>query len=247
MSTLPSPRALLSSLLPPLPPPNPSTSQIPPSRPLHPAQKPLFLTLHCLFPNDLIPALDLLDRNLVTRLTLQDPPASSPPPIRPPFPSQNQNQEEQNKISPLSIYSIRSSRTRFASKHARFSSTTNTSSEGIHYEVRLKAWNCTCAAFVFATFAGEWERGSFGGVEGGAGIDADGSGDIGGGDGGEGHGGREGERRQIGGVTFGEDVPVCKHLLACLLAERVEGLGAFVEERCVGREEMAGWAAGWGG
>jgi len=40
-----------------------------------------------------------------------------------------------------------------------------------------------------------------------------------------------------------EDVPLCKHLLACVLVERWRG----VEERVVGREEMAGWAAGWGG
>ena len=60
--------------------------------------------------------------------------------------------------------------------------------------------------------------------------------------------GEEGrDRWKIGGVTLGEDVPVCKHLLACVLAERVEGLGDFVEERIVVREELAGWAAGWGG
>jgi len=39
-------------------------------------------------------------------------------------------------------------------------------------------------------------------------------------------------------------VPVCKHLLACLLAERWEAaLGGYVIERRVGREEMAGIAA----
>lgn len=61
------------------------------------------------------------------------------------------------------------------------------------------------------------------------------------------NGGDGRDRWKIGGVTVGEDVPVCKHLLACVLAERVEGLGAFVEERIVVREELAGWAAGWGG
>ena len=50
-------------------------------------------------------------------------------------------------------------------------------------------------------------------------------------------------------TTRGErgEVPLCKHLLACLLAERWEVMGGFFEERKVGREEMAGWAAGWGG
>ena len=45
----------------------------------------------------------------------------------------------------------------------------------------------------------------------------------------------------------GEEVPLCKHLLASLLAERWEVAGEMVEERVVGREEMSGWAAGWGG
>ena len=45
----------------------------------------------------------------------------------------------------------------------------------------------------------------------------------------------------------GGEVPLCKHLLASLLAERWDVIGGLVEEREVGREEMAGWAAGWGG
>ena len=48
-------------------------------------------------------------------------------------------------------------------------------------------------------------------------------------------------------VEKGEEVPLCKHLLACVLAERWEMVRGMVGEREVGREEMAGWAAGWGG
>jgi len=40
---------------------------------------------------------------------------------------------------------------------------------------------------------------------------------------------------------------MCKHLLACVLVERVAAFGGFVEERRVSVEEVAGWAAGWGG
>ena len=52
----------------------------------------------------------------------------------------------------------------------------------------------------------------------------------------------------FGGLSLGDDMPpVCKHLLACVLAERCKGLfGGFVEERDVSVEEAAGWAAGWG-
>lgn len=52
----------------------------------------------------------------------------------------------------------------------------------------------------------------------------------------------------FGGVSLGNGMPpVCKHLLACVLVKRCKGLfGACVEERDVGIEEAAGWAAGWG-
>lgn len=63
------------------------------------------------------------------------------------------------------------------------------------------------------------------------------------------------KEKSFGGLSFnglrdgdGEPdgaVPCCKHLLACLLAERWEGvLGGFVKEKRVGREEMAGLGAG---
>lgn len=42
-------------------------------------------------------------------------------------------------------------------------------------------------------------------------------------------------------------VPLCKHLLACVLAERWVVAGSMVGEREVGREEMGGWGGGWGG
>lgn len=56
----------------------------------------------------------------------------------------------------------------------------------------------------------------------------------------------------VSGLGYGglmltqEAVPMCKHLLACFLSEQCEALSGFVEERIVGRDEAAGWAAGWG-
>jgi len=91
----------------------------------------------------------------------------------------------------------------------------------------LEAWNCSCAAFAFSAFPsfGTWKTGD---VAGDVAEDRD----------------REeweygGESREGGG-----GVPVCKHLLACLLAERWGSvLGAFIGERVVEREEMAGLSA----
>ena len=51
---------------------------------------------------------------------------------------------------------------------------------------------------------------------------------------------------RFGGLTRGDGVPACKHLLACVIAEHCGGFEALVEEREVGVGEVAGWAAGWG-
>lgn len=91
------------------------------------------------------------------------------------------------------------------------------------YEVRVRGWSCSCAAYAFAAFGHRY------GPDEGCG----------------------GEGMVLGwgwgGSMLGGDVPLCKHLLACVLAERWDGAGGLVEGREVGREEMAGWAAGWGG
>lgn len=106
---------------------------------------------------------------------------------------------------------------------------------GISYEVRTKAWNCTCPAFTFAAF--EYEGGGWGWESGGRS------------DGGVDHGKDEknADEGRLGGLMLAEQMPVCKHLLACVLVERCVSLEEYVETRLVGREEMAGLAAGWGG
>lgn len=48
-------------------------------------------------------------------------------------------------------------------------------------------------------------------------------------------------------MSLAEEVPMCKHLLACIMVERWEGFGENVEEREISIEELAGWGAGWGG
>lgn len=118
------------------------------------------------------------------------------------------------------------------------------------YEVRLRAWNCSCAAFAFAAFG----AGGQGGVVGrGEGEGDDDAAEVGA-DGEEvGDGGGEGEEWVFGGLAArwgtggGELGPVCKHLLACVVGERCGLLGGFVVERGVGMGEGAGLGAGWGG
>ena len=117
-----------------------------------------------------------------------------------------------------------------------------------YYEVRLRAWNCTCPAFTFSllnniqpcnpslptdpvresidltpphttTTTGQKAEWNFGGLS----LD-----------------GEDGVETPM---------PLCKHLLACALVENGSRnlFKGFVEERSVSVEEGAGWAAGWGG
>lgn len=108
---------------------------------------------------------------------------------------------------------------------------------GKRYLVRLGAWHCTCAAFAFAAAAASAAAG---------GWDEEGQGGVGG----EAVRGDAREEWSFGGMSLdglgqnGEEVPLCKHLLACLLAERWDAaLRDYVVEWRVGREEMAGIVA----
>jgi hypothetical protein len=129
------------------------------------------------------------------------------------------------------VYSVRSSQ-----QPSRFKD--HTTSRGQIYTVRLKAWNCSCAAFAFSCFPSssssyppfpnpttpythtqtderDEEEGKEGEWE---------------------FGGLSGDGKE------GGSVPVCKHLLACVLGERWSAvLGGYVAERSVGRGEMGGF------
>jgi hypothetical protein len=264
------------------------------------------LALHVLFPNELLPALDLLDRRLVTRFRIRrgqdyrlNEAASSGRIVRTvastaPLLSHGPNEEDvvaqsdddysggavkasaydaalthsidqmgpdaymadaahaegeterensiakegrNNAATPNAntadaIYYVRSAQQRSSRYSASFDTITS-------YEVRLEAWNCSCPAFAFSSFpaihpeppvpvynSAEPDPTSYA-------LKTETAGQY---------------RWAFGGISIGEGMaPVCKHLLACVVAERCAGLfGDFVEERDVSVEEAAGWAAGWG-
>lgn len=196
----------------------PPPAQPPSTSPLHaipPSQRPLLLTLHVLFPNLLLPALDLLDRGLVTRLVRKysgaqdEQPGGDGEPV-----SGDLNASSKPKDD---IFIVRS----LASTLSRRTRDFNLSSK--RYVVHLNAWNCSCASFTFDAFPShptpateqmecpsrdEW---SFGGL----------------------------------GLNQSGDVPpCCKHLLACLLIDKWPViLCQYVEDREISREEMAGIVA----
>ncbi|KAL2195905.1 hypothetical protein P885DRAFT_39485 [Corynascus similis CBS 632.67] len=123
--------------------------------------------------------------------------------------------------------------------------------EGKGYIVRLDAWHCSCAAFAFAAVQGDSSVSQ--GWQGAAGEIGLGNDDwhlSPAADESHAEGGTE-EEWSFGGMSLdgrgagtNEEVPVCKHLLACVLAERWHtALGRYVVERTVQREEMAGIVA----
>lgn len=222
------------------------------------------LTLQLLYPNELLPALDLLDRDLVTKLRLQQPRE----PTTDDQSAQGAATADQTKPPDLTpIYYVRSAQSTNSSTHASKSRFRDPIASTTHYEVRTSSWSCSCPAFAFSAFPphhpkpSSLQSSSHIGVQyprvlqlpqfrpeaqaqsqsekiaDQENVDPEAT--------------RAAEERNeewcAGGLANGDGVPICKHLLACVLAERTGLLGGIVKEREVSLEEMVGWAAGWGG
>ncbi|KAI7092080.1 hypothetical protein KC356_g124 [Hortaea werneckii] len=172
MTNIPTPRQLTTKLVDSLP----RSADPGIGNPLHnaPESKDYLLSLHVLFPNELLPALDLLDRGLVTRMYVQSEEHASRP-------NATQSQNEATARTPVQsgpqcleatdghghakddhtgshnpcrgsgTYQVRSaqqSSSRGGSSRYRNAAYEHTS----YYEVRLNAWSCSCPAFVFSAF-----------------------------------------------------------------------------------------------
>lgn len=193
---------------------------------LEPAKSAL-LTLHALFPSVFLPALDMLDRNLVTRLVLNSENHT--------FGDQGMGKSFHTRpmdetLSERSVYYVRSNAPPHPTQ-GRFSD--RLADEDLYYEVRVGVWNCTCASFTFAalnaakpthspsstsqqrTTRGKWD-----------GVDPIPAGLRG---------------RYVNERT--QDIPICKHLLACSLANGWSAAEGMIEVKHVSKDEMAGWAA----
>jgi len=194
--------------------------------------KPLMLTLHCLFPNDLLPALDILDRGLVQRLVRVDQvdtmtASDQDQTISTDTPSKLHIAQMIPREDMFLVTSVSN-----APPHSASSAATQEPEKG--YEVRLHAWNCTCPTFAISAFRNLASR-----------LDHSHVAML-----------RDQDDTVVypfGGTltcaTDRESPPVCKHILACILFARCPGLfGADGNaKRVVSTEELAGWCAGWGG
>lgn len=261
MSTLPTSRDFVTQLLNSLPSRSRTNAESNPLNDAPESVKKQLLSLQVLFPNEFLPALDLLDRRLITRFRIgseeQDSTntanAATSPTVAPDVqmdandePLNNATDPTSHEQSPPDIQSqpqtldtgdslhyVRSAQQRSSRFSTSYDSTTS-------YEVRLRVWNCTCPAFAFAAFPSvhpEPPVPTYTPAQ-DMGFREE---DV------------EAEEKKtlewiFGGVTLGEGMPpLCKHLLACVLAERCKGVfGECVEERRVSVETAAGWAAGWG-
>lgn len=204
-----------------------------------PQRRNLILTLHVIFPDLLLPALDLLDRNLVQRLVLGG---------RAPENKRGARTEEgssslqtpdlgSGRSSEIGgdgiIYTVRSLATTLPRRGLAGTVTART------HLVHLQAWNCSCASFAVNSYpvVGEQETSEAkaeGGSDDGHGILL--------------NGWKFGGLSATGGL-FGiqgiESLPCCKHVLACLLADNWgDLLSPRVEDTVCTKEELAGIIAG---
>ena len=245
MQNLPSHRHLLTTLIQSLPTAVPSAARAPSADSEYPddgkllrggESRRILLTLHVLFPNLLLPALDLLDRGLVTRARLRatshpdvsDASAAAASTIKQEEAFSGREEAPSKQGGPSAeVFVVRS----LASTTTRRTRDSVSASSPKSYLVRLRAWNCSCAGFAFDSFS---PRHIAPVTRRGASLPAERTLDPG-----------FGGLSLDGGAAGTEEVPCCKHLLACLLfSEWGSVLDKYVEERNVTKDELAGIVAG---
>lgn len=205
--------------------------------------KPLMLTLHCLFPNELLPALDILDRGLVRCLVQASHTDTTTTSVS--DHAQNVTTEDQRArqckkpgggLGPpiQDIFLVTSAS---AALDSDAPSATTTYGQEKSYEVRLHAWNCTCSTFTLSAFRDLASRLDFAAEQPSCDEMVQDQGCL----------------YPFGGTlncpTDRMSPPICKHVLACILFARCPKLfrGGSDGTRVVSLEELAGWCAGWGG
>jgi hypothetical protein len=242
MSTpLPHPHAFITSLISQLAAINSSSPDLIPSlsslrRQDLKSAKSIFTTLHFLFPHELLPALDLLDRKLVTQFRLMPPHVTNQRTVgsQLPQPAEPTTGAEQTTWE---IFYVRSASATTSSSKSKSRYRRVFNPAGTYYEVRLDAWNCTCPAFAYSALGRALDLYR----------DQTRSEDEDDQTGSEMEGG--GKEWRFGGTLTreGAGAPICKHILAATLGKGLPGLfGNGVEKKEVGAAEAAGWGGGWG-
>ena len=240
-SPLPHPHAFITSMISQLV-TIPSTSQD--SSPItlsslngrdHKSVKSIFTTLHFLFPHELLPALDLLDRKLVTQFVVTAPQASSSPTAK--SASSSKKSTAANSTSWEIFYVLSASATPSTSSKSTSKYRRVYNQSGTYYEVNLETWNCTCPAFAYSAFGRTLDLSD-------EQTSRPGEDDVT-----EAEIGDDYRGWQFGGTLTkeGSDAPICKHILAAVLGKALPDVfGGGVERKEVTPVEAAGWGGGWG-
>lgn len=116
----------------------------------------LILTLHVLFPNLVLPALDLLDRQLVEKIQVASGENSSANLDQPPRRADSRARVEQphRRVAPRpSVYCVRSLPLTASSRAATCGPRDRREGSRSH-TVHLGVWNCSCAAFALDKYSG---------------------------------------------------------------------------------------------
>lgn len=175
----------------------------------------VMLTLHVLFPNLVLPALDLIDRRLVDKFRVGSdvsagteigPVVTNNQGLGQTWPSQTSQTSQNNKTSELghnepSVYAVRP----FSSTSLRLTATETRAIPKTHI-VHLTAWNCSCTSFAIAKYCSRrLNDAQFNCIHSALACGLEWS-----------------SWNTPRSVTFvnSDSLPSCKHLLACLLVER---------------------------
>ncbi|KAL3466595.1 hypothetical protein BJX64DRAFT_250413 [Aspergillus heterothallicus] len=228
------------------------------------------LTLHCIFPNEFLLALDIIDRRLVRRiLTEGQAVTANHEPDQATVGGRERTRRDSAIARKEDFYFVTSAST--TSNHP-FPPTTQPPPHQKNrwqtkgYEVRLQAWNCSCPAFTLSAFgnlgpepssplSSSPERSSHHVNEHEDDEYASCSHDYGG----EVDVRADADADDTNAYSFGGTLPMhpestpaaCKHILACLLVAVCPGLGGIGRDgpqvATLGLEEIAALCAGWGG
>ncbi|TGO40315.1 hypothetical protein BHYA_0039g00570 [Botrytis hyacinthi] len=199
-------------------------------------------------------AIDTCNPKVTPSTSTSTSPNKNPSPLTP-------SHRSSPKTNPTTLYQVRSSQPpKWHSSRSASGAGTVTGHAAAEntYTVHLDAWNCSCAAFAFSAFPAPsssststhsypyiptstsstsyfpWDLEISPDEECSISVEKEKE---------KGKGKKEEEKWQYGGWARTSQVPICKHLLACLLVERwSDVLGTYVGERFVGREEMGGLA-----
>ncbi|KAK1253913.1 hypothetical protein MKX07_001990 [Trichoderma sp. CBMAI-0711] len=194
------------------------------------------LTLHVVFPNLLLPALDLLDRGLVSRLVVpaadgEHEAARTHATAEPGTETahedattsgiiSNSSGKESDSPGQIHMYTVQSAASSNTSRRKRHTPLRNKT-----YAVHLDAWNCSCGGFALDAYSHYYDPDN----QNQQSVQRSAS-----------------PLLRLGSLEMAspDDFPCCKHLLACLLAEKWKTYGGHGRDKHTTKEELAAMIGG---